>query len=347
MKITKHSFGTTKNGQPVTLFRMENAAGAVVEALDYGCILRAIRVPDRNGKLVDVVLGYDTLAEYESHDGYFGAIVGRVAGRISNARFALNEKTYSLTPNDGVNQLHGGAVGFNKYVWDARLSEDGVAFTRCSPNGEEGYPGTLYARVLYTWSDDNVLTLAYEATADADTIVNMTNHSYFNLDGGGTVLEEELTIHAEGFTEMQPGCLTTGRILPPTGTVLDFTASKPIGRDLFCGDAQLACVGGYDHFFVLGASVTGKPRLAAELYAPATGIGMLCKTDQPGIQVYTSNALSERAGKDGASYGQYAAICLEAQSHPDAPSHSNYPSIVLEKGETYRQQTQYAFYVKG
>ena len=345
MKITRHSFGTTRGGRPVTLFRMENRGGAVVEALDYGCVIRSIRVPDRGGRLVDVVLGYDTLAEYEANDGYLGAVIGRYANRLGNAAFELNHKTYHLAKNDGPNHLHGGVAGFDRQVWDARPGPESVTFARCSPDGEEGYPGALYVRVCYTFSDDNALTISYEATPDADTIVNLTNHAYFNLAGGGTVLDEELTIHADAFTQTQFGCLPTGRILPVEGTPLDFRTPKPIGRDLFCGDEQLSCVGGYDHNFVLG-QIADTPVPAAQLYAPSTGVCMLCKTTLPGLQLYTANCLSPRAGKEGAVYEAHAGVCLETQFYPDAPAHNDFPSPVLRKGAVYRQQTQYAFVVK-
>lgn len=345
MKITTHSFGTTRSGAPVTLFRLMNRTGAVVEALDYGCTIRSIRVPDRDGRLVDTVLGYDTLAEYETHDGYLGALIGRCANRIANARLSLNKTVWNLTKNDGPNHLHGGWVGFDKQVWDARVDDNQITFTRCSPAGEEGYPGALYVRVTYTWGDDNVLTLRYEATTDAPTVVNLTNHSYFNLGGGGSVLNDALSLRADRVLETQFGCLPTGRILPVAGTALDFTRPKPIGRDLFSGEEQLTCVGGYDHNFVFNVQ-PGKLLPVAELYSPTTGIGMTVRTDLPGLQLYSANFLTERAGKDGAVYAKYSGVCLETQGYPDAQSHANFPSIALEKGGAYHTASQYVFYVK-
>ena len=345
MKITTHSFGVTSNGRPVTLYRMENRAGAVVEALNYGCTIRSIRVPDRDGKLVDVALGYDTIGEYEYQDGYLGAVIGRYANRLGGARFALNGKVYQLECNDGENQLHGGRVGFDKHTWDARTLDERLVFTRCSPDGEEHYPGALYVRVGYCWSDDNVLTISYEATSDADTVVNLTNHAYFNLSGGGSVLDEELTVYAGFYLETQPSCLPTGRVLPVANTPFDFRSAKAIGRDIGCADAQLTCVGGYDHNFVLGEP--NKPKLAAELYAPKTGITLSCTTTMPGVQLYTANCLTERAGKNGAIYGKNGAVCLETQFFPDSPAHPEFPSAVLKRGGTYNQQTTYAFGVKG
>ncbi len=345
MKITTHSFGVTRSGKPVSLFRMENSSGAVVEALDYGCIIRAIRVPDRQGRLVDVVLGYDTIEEYEQHDGYLGAIVGRYANRIGAAAFSLNNKTYHLAANDGPNHLHGGIVGFDKHTWDARAEAGKIIFNRCSPDGEEGYPGALYTRVSYGWSEDNVLTIGYSATSDADTVVNLTNHTYFNLSGGGTILDQKLQVDACKYLETQFGCLPTGRILPVQDTPFDFTTEKAIGKDLDADCEQLRCVGGYDHNFVLD-NQGGKMALAATLYAPDTGIVMTCSTTLPGVQMYTSNCLSPRQGKDDHTYGPHSGLCLETQFFPDAPNHEEFPSPRLNKGETYQQETVYGFSVR-
>lgn len=345
MQITTHSFGKTKDGRAVTLYRMENVAGGVLELLDYGCTVRAICVPDRAGKLVDVALGYDTIAEYEAGDGYLGAVIGRYGNRLGHAQFVLNGKTYPVAKNDGENHLHGGNVGFDKYIWDASVTDDGrVSFTRCSPDGEEGYPGALYVKVTYAWSDDNALTISYGATTDADTVLNLTNHTYFNLAGGGSVLDEELTVHADAFLENDEGCLPTGNILPVQGTPFDFNAAKAIGRDIEAECVQLKNAGGYDHNFLVGEA--GVTKEVAVLYAPSTGIGMRVTTTTPGMQVYSGNFLTERAGKDGARFGRRDAVCLETQFYPDSPAHPAFPSAVLHKGETYAQQTTYGFFVK-
>ncbi len=346
MQITEHSFGRTKDGREVTLYRMENRAGGVLELLDYGCTVRAILVPDRNGKLVDVALGYDTIAEYEANNGYVGAAIGRYGNRLSNAQFELNGKTYHVAKNDGENHLHGGNIGFNKHIWDASVTDDGqVAFSRCSPDGEEGYPGALYVKITYTWSDDNKLTISYNAAADADTILNLTNHTYFNLGGGGSVLDEWLTVHADSFLEGDAACTPTGKILPVAGTPFDFNEAKAIGRDIGEDCAQLINAGGYDHNFLVGAA--GELKDVAELYAPGTGIGMRVATTMPGMQVYSGNFTTDRMGKGGKRFGRRDAICLETQFYPDSPAHAEFPSTVLRKGETYAHETSYAFFVRG
>ena len=345
MQITTHSFDRTEDGRAVTLYRMENRAGGVLELLDYGCTVRAILVPDRSGKLTDVALGYDTIAEYEHNDGYLGAVIGRYGNRLGKAQFALNGKTYPVAKNDGENHLHGGNVGFDKHIWDGSVTDDGcVAFSRCSPDGEEGYPGALYVKVTYAWSDDNALTISYSARADADTILNLTNHTYFNLGGGGSVLDEELTLHAWAFLENDAHCLPTGRILPVAGTPFDFREAKAIGRDIGANHVQLHNAGGYDHNFLVGEA--GKRKEIATLYAPRTGIGMRVTTTMPGVQLYSANFTSERTGKNGTRFGYRDAVCLETQFYPDSPAHGEFPSTALKKGEAYEHETGYGFFVK-
>ena len=344
MQVTTHSFGKTRDGRAVTLYRMENRAGGVVELLDYGCTVRALRVPDRSGKLVDVVLGYDTIEEYEANDGYLGAVIGQYCNRIGGARFSLDGETYTLAKNDGENHLHGGITGFDKRVWDAVAEEGRVSFSRCSPDGEEGYPGTLYVKAAYTWTDENALSIEYGAQSDKDTFVNLTNHSYFNLAGGGSVLDHELAVYAEAFLENDAHCLPTGRVLPVAGTPFDFRAAKNIGRDIGVPCEQLACGGGYDHNYVFGNP--GVMQETAELYAPGTGIAMRVVTTMPGMQVYSANFLGERPGKDGTRMGPREAVCLETQYYPDSPAHPAFPSAVLHKGETYAHKTTYGFFIK-
>ena len=335
MSVTRHAFGKTRQGQVITLFRLTNTAGASAELLNYGCTLRSLKVPDRQGRLTDVVLGYDTITEYEENDGYFGAVVGRYANRIAGARFTLNGKTCDLYKNDGENTLHGGKRGFDKYIWDAMADGDRVVFSRCSPDGEEGYPGALYVKVTYALSEDNVLTISYEAGGDGDTVVNLTNHAYWNLNDGGTVLGHKLTVFSDRFCENGPGCLPTGRLLPVAGTPFDFTLPKPIGRDMEADCPQLAAVGGYDHNFVLCAD--RQERIAAVLYSEETGIRMQVSTTSPG------NFIGERAGKNGARYARRDAVCLETQQYPDAPNQPAFPSPVLLRGEKFLHRTAYAF----
>jgi len=337
MEITHREFGHTRRGEAVTCWRLGDGE-AFAEFLDYGCTLRRLCVPDRTGRLVDVVLGYDTTAGYEDGDGYLGATPGRFSNRIGGASFSLNGKTCLLAANDGANHLHGGLRGFDKYVWQAEEADGGVRFTRVSPDGEEGYPGTLTASVLVRWSLSGGLELTYGAVSDQDTVVNLTNHAYFNLCGGGDVLSHRLRVNADFFTENDAHCLPTGRILPVDGTPMDFRQAKPIGRDI---DSDAVCVrqaGGYDINLVLSGSAP-----AAELYAPESGIRLTLTTDQPGLQLYTANTLTGRTGKGGVPFGRRSGVCLETQAFPDAIHHPNFPSCVLRAGERYARSARFVF----
>lgn len=338
MSVTARPFGVTLSGENVTAYRLENKAGVSAEILDYGCTLRALTVPAKDGA-VDVCLGYDTLAEYEESDGCLGAVVGRYANRIAGGRFALNGTTYSLACNDGAHHLHGGARGFDRYVWSAALLEDGVAFSRLSPNREEGYPGTLAATVTYRLTGGNALVIDYRAQSDADTVLNLTNHAYFDLSGGVEPMGQRLQICAVQFTEASVQCLPTGRILPVEGTPLDFRVSKPVGRDLDADYVHLRNVGGYDHNFIL--TDPDLDHAAARLSAPKTGVTMEVRTDLPGVQLYTANFLSPRRGKGGATYAPRCALCLETQFYPDSPNRPEFPSSVLRKGEVYHHVTEF------
>lgn len=344
--VTGINFGVTKAGELVKKYALINGSGMGVSVLDYGCTVAEIRVPDKNNNPVDVCLGYDTIAEYETNDGFLGAVVGRHANRIQNGRFELNGKVYSLAVNDGPNHLHGGVRGFDKYVWDSEISGDSVIFTRLSPDGEEGYPGNLQLKVTYSLTDDNTLDITYEAKSDADTVVNLTNHTYFNLGGhkSGTILDQELQLFADRFTENDAHCLPTGKISPVAGTPFDFTQPKRIGKEIAEQDIQLENGNGYDHNFVLSDKSDFKK--AARLYSPVSGIAMAVFTTMPGVQVYTSNGLTERNGKRGARYAPHDAVCLETQYFPNAMACRNFPSPVLKQGELYRHTTEYHFEVK-
>ena len=342
MKIQKTPFGTTRYGEAASLYTLTNAQGASAEITDYGCTVRALRVFDRQGRLIDVCMGYDNVSEYEAYNGYAGAIVGRYANRIAGAQFSLNGKTYRLYQNIGDNTLHGGKRGFDKYVWDAETIENGVRFTRVSPDGEEGYPGALTTRVAYTWSDDCALRIHIEAETDADTIVNLTNHSYFNRSGGScSAMAHELLLHADAFCAMNEQLIVEGEIAAVDGTPFDFRTAKPIGRDIGADDAQLRYGGGYDHNFVLGAP--GTMREAAVLYAPDTGVRMTMHTDLPGVQLYTSNSLSARRCAYGTAYETRGAVCLETQYFPNSPACPDFPSVVLKKGGKWAHTTIYQF----
>ena len=271
MAITKSSFGITNDGEEAFLYRLENTSGAYVTITSFGCRIVSICVPDREGELRDVCLGYDTLAEYEKDTASFGAVVGRHANRIEKGVFILNDKTYHIAVNNGPNHLHGGIRGFHYYNWESAQSGNSVRFTRVSPDGEEGYPGTLTMSVTYSWSEDNELSISYEASSDQDTVFNTTNHSYFNLNGeaSGSVLEHLLMINADSFTETDENDLTTGVITDVTDTPFDFRTPKPIGQDIFAAHPQLKYSKTYDHNFVLNGSGLKE---AATLYAKESGI---------------------------------------------------------------------------
>lgn len=330
-------FGYTKDGEPVLSYTLENGSGMRAELLSYGATLRSLSVPDGSGGLTDVVLGYDTVAEYERNDGFVGASIGRMGNRVGGAEFSLGGRTYSLAANDGRNHLHGGPRGFDKRLWRAEQGPDHVRFSRLSPDGEEGYPGNLSVSVTYTLTADNSLRISYDADTDADTIVNLTNHSYFNLNGGGSALGHILSINAELFTELGEGTLPTGRILPVEGTPLDFRQPKALGRDIDVPCPQLALGGGYDHNFVLSS------RSAARVRGDKSGIVMGIYTDMPGVQLYSANFLSPRNGKGGRELGPRYALCLETQLFPNAMNCYGFPSPVLHRGEHLHSETVYAF----
>ncbi|MBO5213669.1 MAG: galactose mutarotase [Clostridia bacterium] len=345
MSVFGKEFGKTSDGRTVNLYRITNENGAYVEVLDYGCILHAICVPNKDGALTDVCLGYDTVAEYEANDGYLGAFVGRHANRIGEGKFTLNGVNYSLAVNNGPNHLHGGLKGFDRVVWGTCVASDRLIFSHTSPDGDEGYPGNLMMTVSYSFDDTNTLTLSYDAVCDQDTVVNFTNHCYFNLNGQGTgtVTDHLLQVNADEFTENDENCLPTGKILSVEGTPFDFRKAKPIGRDIHADDVNLKNGSGYDHNFILSGEGL---RDVAVLTSEKTGIVMTTRTTQPGVQVYTANFLTDRRGKNDTHYGIRDGICLETQHYPDAVHHPHFPTVVLKPGEEYHQETQYVFTLK-
>lgn len=342
--LTTAPFGRTPDGAAVDLYTLRNAHGLTVKVMTYGCIITEIHTPDRNGQMGDIVLGFDNLDGYLRGHPYFGCVVGRYANRIAQARFTLDGQTYTLAANNGPNALHGGLKGFDKVVWQAEpLSvPNGVAvrFRHVSPDGEEGYPGTLQALVTYTLTDDNELRLDYEATTDKPTVVNLTNHTYWNLAGGGDIYGHELTLFADRFTPVDDTLIPTGEIAPVAGTPMDFTRPKPIGRDLkqLTNDPQ-----GYDHNFVLRHG-GGKLAPCATVYEPKTGRVLEIRTDQPGVQFYSGNFLDGTlTGKGGWVYRQHHALCLETQHFPDSPNQPRFPSTVLRPGQVYKTTTVHKF----
>lgn len=340
MSVTKMPFGVTKDGRSVTAYTVSNAAGASVTVLDYGATIQALTVPNGLGGLTDVVLGYDSAAAYESSDGYLGAAIGRVGNRIGGARFSLNGTEYVLAKNDGENHLHGGVKGFDKVMWTVEPQQGALVCSYLSPNGEEGYPGDLAVTITYTLTEDNTLAIAYDADTTADTPVNLTNHSYFNLNGGGSVLEHVLHVNAERFCENDGGCLPTGRLLWVDGTPFDFREPKTIGRDIEAEDEQLRRGGGYDHNFVLCG------RDAASLYSSRTKILMTVATDMPGVQVYAAGGLTARPGKGGVMMERRGAVCLETQLFPNAMNCYGFPSPILRAGRHLHSETAYKFTIE-
>lgn len=338
--ISSRSFGETKEGKSVTLYRLTNQKGNYVELLDYGCTVHAIVVSDRNSHPVDVCLGYDTIQEYEKNDGYLGAVVGRHANRIAAGKFTLNGHEYTLACNDGPNHLHGGLRGFNCRIWEASAKAGCLTFSRLSPDGEEGYPGNLRISVTYEWSDQDQLSLVYQAECDKDTVLNLTNHTYFNLAGGGTALSHVLQIDADRFTQNDAYCLPTGVILPVKGT-MDFRKGKPLEQDMESGDPNLEFSHGYDHNYILNSPSLLKS--CASLRSNESGICMDVFTDQPGIQLYSGNFLTERRGKAGAAYHIHDAVCLETQHFPNSLACHFDPPAILRANEKFKSVTCYAF----
>ena len=341
-------FGKTKDGREVTAFTLKNANGVEARVIDYGGILVSLRAPDRKGHFDDVVLGYPSLDGYLTASPYFGAIVGRYANRVGGARFTLDGKAYPLAANNGPNHLHGGLVGFDKAVWKAEPVETkdgvGIVFTHTSPDGEEGYPGTLQARVTYTLTDKNELVFEYSATTDKPTHVNLTHHDYFNLagEGSGDILAHVLTIDADRYTPVDSTLIPTGVLAPVAGTPLDFRKPTAIGARIEVADEQLKFGNGYDHNFVLGEG--GTLRHAARVVDPASGRTLDVQTTEPGLQFYTSNYLDGTIrGTSGRPYVRRSAFCLETEHFPDSPNHPAFPSTVLRPGAEYHSKTIYTF----
>jgi len=347
-KVTSEPFGKTPDGTPVEIFTLSDGAYEARIAT-YGGILVSMKVPDRNGKSGDVVLGFDNLDGYVANfngpaDAFFGALIGRYANRIAHGSFSLDGKKYSLPLNNGENSLHGGPHGFNNVVWKAKPIANGVELTYLSKDGEAGYPGNLTAVVRYTLVKGD-LRIDYSATTDQDTVVNLTNHSYFNLAGQGDILNHQLTLHASRFTPVDAGLIPTGELKPVDATPFDFRKPTAIGERINANDDQLHLGRGYDHNWVLDKNNdSGKLTEAAEVYEPASGRVLKVLTDQPGIQFYSGNFLDGSIkGKAGTPYQLHAALCLETQHFPDSPNHPSFPSTELKPGQTFHSITIFSF----
>jgi aldose 1-epimerase len=352
--VTREPFGATDRGETVSVYTLKNARGTEVRALDYGGIILSLRVGDRNGRFDDVVLGYDSLKDYVRASPYFGAIIGRYGNRIARGRFTLDGRTYTLAKNNGPNHLHGGLRGFDKVVWDVESFEspDGVGLVMryTSPDGEEGYPGTLRATVTYTLTARNELIFDYHATTDRATPVNLTQHSYFNLagDGQGDILGHVVTLNADHFTPVDSTLIPTGEIRSVTGTPFDFRTPTPIGARIAQDDEQLRYGRGYDHNVVLNKGGDGGGQtVAARVYEPTSGRLMEIYTTEPGLQFYSGNFLDgSLRGKKGVVYKHRYGFAMETQHFPDTPNKPAFPSAILRPGEEYRSRTIYAFSVQ-
>ena len=338
MSITTHPYGTTQNGQKVDLFRLENKRGTVVEIINYGATITSILTHDRGGALSDIVLGFDSITGYESSENpYFGATCGRYANRIKNGSFTLNGTTYQLAKNDGENTLHGGVCGFDKQVWEAKVNADSLILKHCSPDGEEGYPGTLLVEVTFQLTEKNDLRIDYQAVTDQPTFINLTNHSYFNLAGGGTISNHRIQIHANYYTVVDETAIPTGEIRSVEGTEMDLRRSTAIGKHI----DQVQGLG-YDHNYCL-KNTDGSLAIAAEVVEPVSGRTLTCLTTEPGIQFYSGNFLDGFKGKSGNTYQKHNGFCLETQHFPDSPNQSTFPSTRLDPEETYTQTCIYRF----
>jgi aldose 1-epimerase len=343
-KVTKSVFGNTPDGAKVEIYTLEEGA-IKARIMTYGARLVSLEVPDRSGKVADIVLGYDNLAGYtDNKEAYFGAIVGRYGNRIAHATFSLDGKSYQLPANDGVNTLHGGIIGFNKLIWQGHEIPHGVELTVVSKDGDQGFPGTLTARVRYTL-EANALKIEYFATTDKDTVLNLTNHSYFNLagEGQGDILNHVVMIPADRYTPVDSGLIPTGELAPVAGTPLDFHKATAIGARINDDNEQLKLGRGYDHNYVLNEKI-GTLQLAARVTEPTTGRVLTVETTQPGVQFYSGNFLDGTLhGKQGHVYALRTGFCLETQHFPDSPNHPKFPTSELKPGQTYHEVTVFKF----
>lgn len=352
MSITKSKFGTTKDGKEVSVYRLENPQGAYIEVLDFGAILRAVAVKDKEGTLRDVVLGYDDVQGYENGTCFFGATIGRSGNRIAGAKFTINGQEYQMPQNENQNNLHSGPDGFESRMWtvtETNEEENYILLSLTSPDGDQGFPGNMKVTLRYELSEENELIIHYLADTDADTVANMTNHSYFNLNGhdGGINSEIELMIDADAYNPVGDSTsIPTGENAPVEGTPMDFRTAKPIGQDIDADFQQLQFTKGYDHNYVLNDYEPGIERIVARAYSPKTGIEMEVLTDLPGVQFYAANFVDGEKGKNGAVYGFRSAFCLETQYAPNSINQENFVSPILKKGDTYNTVTIYRFRVE-
>lgn len=345
MAVTTKLFGKSKEGKDITLYSITNGAGMQADVTDLGAILVNLFVPGKNGKTEDVVLGFATGEEYYGNGSFFGATIGPSANRIGNAKFTIEGKEYQLDVNDGPNNLHSDfEKGYHKRMWDAEILDNGVKFSLEAPDGDMGFPGNLKISVTYTLTEDNAISLKYHGTTDRAALLNMTNHSYFNLAGhkAGNIEDHVLTINASCYTPVVPGAIPTGEIAPVAGTPMDFTKAKRIGDEIRADFEQLKLTKGYDHNWVIDGA-DGTLREIAVVSEPTTGRVMTVLTDLPGVQFYAGNCIAPVAGKDGAQYDVRSGLCLETQCYPDSINKTNFPSVVYTPEKAYDTETVYRF----
>jgi len=349
--IEKTLYGKLSDGREVYQYTLTNKSGPTLKVINYGAIVTSLTIPDRNGKFGDVILGYDSLRAYVDDKCFFGAIVGRYGNRIGKGKFKLDGKEYQVTVNEGENHLHGGKLGFNKVLWDARTMQDtagsAIELTYVSTDGEEGYPGKVTLTVIYTLTDNNELKIEYKGTTDKITVLNPTHHSYFNLSGSfnNTILDHVVMIDANAITPVDKSLIPTGKFLDVSKTPMDFRTPIAIGAHIDDDFEQLKIAGGYDHNWVL-RNYDGKVRTVAEVYEPKSGRLMTVITDQPGIQFYSGNFLDGTGKGKGVTYQKRSGLCLESQCYPDSPNKPEFPSATLKPGEEYHQITIYKFSTK-
>ncbi|SFR54618.1 aldose 1-epimerase [Robiginitalea myxolifaciens] len=350
--ITSSVFGTMEDGRQVTRYTLVNTQGMAVDILDYGGIITRWTAPDREGNYQDVVLGFETLEPYLERHPYFGALVGRYANRIALGKFTLDDKEYTLATNNGPNHLHGGDYGFDRKLWKAEVKANPdslqLQLEYLSPDGEEGFPGNLRTRVLYSLSNDNTLSVEYQATTDRPTVLNLTQHTYFNLSGNfnTSITDHNLQLQAESLLEVDADLIPTGNILPVEGTPFDFREVREIGADIDADHPQIKLAGGYDHCWIFTDGIN-RDKPAAQAYHPLSGRLLEVFTDQPAIQVYTANFLQGKLrAKGGGTYPYRAGLCLETQHYPDAPNRPEFPSTRLDPGLVFTSKTSFRFSVK-
>jgi aldose 1-epimerase len=340
LSVVQAAFGPTADGHDITEYILGNANGLKVGIISYGAAIVSIETPDVQGRMADVVLGFDDMVGYQSEENpYFGACCGRFANRLAKGRFCIDGEAYSVAINNGPNGLHGGRVGFDKKIWEAEIIADrAVSMSLISPDGDEGYPGALKANLVYTLTDDNELKLEYTATTDRTTILNLTNHSYFNLAGRGSVRNHVIRINADRWAVVDEHAIPTGELRTVAGTAMDLREPTPVGKNIDTVQGS-----GYDHNYCINQTAPGELTLAAAVVEPRSGRTLECWTTEPGVQFYTGNFLDQIKGKSGIIYRKQEGFCLETQHYPDSPNHPEFPSTELAPGETYAQTTIYRF----